>query len=620
MYQSFDLRSTPQTGPARLSDLRAAMAHAGLDGFLVPRADRHQGENVAPCDERLAWLTGFTGSAGLCAALTARAALFVDGRYTLQASSQVDGAAFEIVPSPEVKLSDWLADALADGAVLGYDPWLHGREQITELTAQLTPKGITLRASENLIDAVWADRPAPPMAPVRVHDPAFGGAAHDQKRRRIAAALGKDGVDAAVLTLPDSIAWLLNIRGGDIARTPVPHAFAILRADGAVSLFSDLEKFDATVRSHLGNAVDIQSWSGFEPALAALTNAKVAVDPASAPMRVGALLAEAGAEIRWQRDPCMLPKACKSATELAGIRAAHLRDGAAMARFLHWLDSALAQGQALTEIDVVRALEGFRVSTGALRDISFETICGAGPNGAIVHYRVTEATNRAILPGDILLVDSGGQYEDGTTDITRTMATGPVDAAAATAFTLVLRGMIAISLARFPVGLAGRDIDALARAALWQAGFDYAHGTGHGVGAYLGVHEGPQSLSRRGTVPFEPGMVLSNEPGFYREGAFGIRIENLLAVLPPAIPDEGVSLEGGAVLVGGGIPMLGFETLTLCPIDRRLVRPALMTAAELAWLNAYHARVAAALTPLLPADTAAWLADACAPVPQHAPV
>ncbi|MEM9199205.1 MAG: aminopeptidase family protein P, partial [Pseudomonadota bacterium] len=520
-------------------------------------------------------------------------------------------------PSDAVKPADWLEDALrlpaaadarpggaggAGGAVLGYDPWLHGREEIARLEERLALHGISLRPVDNLVDRVWADRPAPPAVSVEIQPSEASGMAHAVKRAQIAQALAADGVDAAVLTLPDSIAWLLNIRGGDIARTPVPHAFAIVTADGQVGLYSDPEKFGVDVRSHLGNSVDIQPWLAFEGALAARTGQILAVDRNSAPMRVGAVLEEAGATIRWQRDPCALPKASKNATELAGIRAAHLRDGAAMVRFLHWLDGALATGTPLTEIDVVRALEGFRAETGLLRDISFETICGSGPNGAIVHYRVTEATNRGITPGDILLVDSGAQYRDGTTDITRTMATGPVPEPAARAFTLVLRGMIAMSRLRFPPGLAGRDIEAVARVPLWQAGFDYAHGTGHGVGAYLGVHEGPQSLSRRGTVPFTPGMVISNEPGYYREGAFGIRIENLLAVTPAALPED------------GDVAMLGFETLTLCPIDRRLVRPDLMTEAERSWLDRYHASVQAALDPLIPADIRPWLAAACAPL------
>ncbi|RMH47255.1 MAG: aminopeptidase P family protein [Alphaproteobacteria bacterium] len=604
MFQSFEVRSDPGNGRPRLAALRAAMAEAGLQGFLVPRADRHQGETVAPCDERLAWLTGFTGSAGLCAALATRAAVFVDGRYTLQLRRQVDTELFEPVAIHQTRPEEWLAAAMRRGEVLGFDPWLHGRDEIDRLTARLEPLGVELRPVDNLVDRVWTDRPPPPAAPARIHPLELAGESHHDKRTRLAAGLADAGIDAAVLTLTDSIAWLLNSRGSDIPRMPVVQAFALLHADARVMLFSDTGRFGPELRAHLGADVTLRPWADFEPALADLGGRVVALDRATAPVRVQMVLERAGARLRWQRDPCILPKACKNAVELAGIRAAHLRDGAAMVRFLHWLDGALAglPEKPLTEIDVVRALEGFRAATGRLRDISFETICGAGPNGAIVHYRVDEASNRAITPGDLLLVDSGGQYEDGTTDITRTMATGPVPPGARRAFTLVLKGMIAISTARFPPGIAGRDLDSLARIALWRAGLDYDHGTGHGVGAYLGVHEGPAAIARRSLEELRPGMVLSNEPGYYREGAFGIRIENLVAIRPAEPPE------------GGDRPMLSFETLTLCPIDRRLIDPALLDAAEGAWLDSYHAHVAAALAPLLPPETAAWLRAACAPL------
>ncbi|QDL91374.1 aminopeptidase P family protein [Paroceanicella profunda] len=601
MFQTFDAKTTPATGAARLAALREAMRAAGVDGFLVPRADAFQGENVAPRDERLAWLTGFTGSAGLCAALAERAAVFIDGRYTLQVRDQVDLAVFTPVAIHETAPAEWLAGAMAQGQVLAYDPWLHGREELGRLAERLTPLGVTLRAVENLVDTVWPDQPAPPAAPLRVHPDALAGETHGAKRARLGAELAAAEAEAALITLPDSIAWLLNIRGGDIARSPYAHAFALLGADGRVSLFTDPAKLGAEVAAHLGNEVDVQPWSALEPALTGFAGRRVTLDRATAPARVADLLEAAGAAILWRADPCVAPKARKTAAELDGMRSAQARDSVALARFLCWLDGAAPQG-GLTEIDVVRRLEAFRAEAGGLTDISFETISGAGPNGAIVHYRVTEATNRTIQPGELLLVDSGAQYAEGTTDITRTMATGVVGVEEAWAFTLVLKGMIALSRARFPQGVAGRDLDALARVALWRAGLDYDHGTGHGVGACLGVHEGPQAISRRNMVPLEAGMVLSNEPGFYREGAFGIRIENLLAVTPAEIPE------------GGTRKMLGFETLTFVPIDRRLIRPDMLDAAERVWLDAYHAEVLARVRPRLDAETAGWLDEACAPL------
>jgi Xaa-Pro aminopeptidase len=601
MFQNFDSASARDEGPARLALLRAELDRRDLAGFLVPRADAHMGENVAPGDERLAWLTGFTGSAGLCAALADRAALFVDGRYVLQGRDQTDPDAYEVVPIHETKPEEWLAAALPKGATLAYDPWLHGREEIDRIEATLKASGAALTPTENLVDLVWSGRPAPPMAKIRPHPEALAGEPAAEKRARIGADLAEADLDAAVLTLPDSIAWLLNIRGGDIARTPVAHAFAVIGPDGAVTLHVAEAKITDTVRAHLGNGVAIAPPAAFGATLDALAGRKVAVDKATAPVWVSDRLNAAGAEVVWRRDPCILPKARKNKAELAGARAAHLRDAAALARFLCWLDAAAPKGD-LTEIDVVERLEAERAATGALRDIAFDTIAGAGPNGAIVHYRVNRRSNRRIAPGDILLVDSGGQYEDGTTDITRTMATGPVPDAARLAATLVLKGMIAISLARWPNGVSGRDLDALARQALWRRGFDYDHGTGHGVGAYLGVHEGPQGLSRRSNVALEPGMILSNEPGYYRKGAFGIRIENLLIVTEAAIPE------------GGDRALLGFATLTLAPIDRRLIDPTLLDAEDRAWLDAYHARVLTEVGPVLDAETQAWLAAACAPI------
>jgi Xaa-Pro aminopeptidase len=599
MLQDFQRRTTPDTGAARLNLLRAEMAEAGVDAFLVPRADAHQGENVAPRDERLAWLTGFTGSAGLAVVTRDRAGVFVDGRYRLQVRDQTDPAQFAFLRHPEDKPADWLIEALPGGGRLGFDPWLHTAADIGTLTEALGPRQIVLVRVPNLIDRAWADQLPPPAQPIVPHPVALAGRDSAAKRADLARGLVERDLAATVLTLPDSIAWLLNVRGSDIARTPVSLAFAILHADARVDLFTRATRDDA-LRAHLGPDVRIAAPDAFGPALDALRG-RVAVDRDKAPVWVSDRLEAAGAEVVWEQDPCILPKACKNEAEIAGTRTAHLRDGAAMAEFLAWLDLTAPEG-GLTEIDVVRRLESIRAATGALRDISFDTICGAGPDGAIVHYRVTEATNRRVSPGELLLVDSGAQYADGTTDVTRTVAVGPVPEAARRPFTLVLKGLIAMCRLRWPEGLAGRDIDAVARAALWRAGMDYDHGTGHGVGVYLGVHEGPQNLSRRGAEPLKPGMIVSIEPGYYREGAFGIRTENLAVVRPPEIPD------------GGDRPMLGFEILTLAPIDRSLIDPTLLDADERAWLNTYHARVAEALTPLVQPDTARWLKAACRPL------
>ena len=600
MLQDFRRRTTPDTGAPRLAALRAAMAEAGVDAFLVPRADAHQGENVAARDERLAWLTGFTGSAGLAVVTADRAAIFVDGRYALQVRGQVDLRCFEVLRHPEDTPADWLAAALARGGRVGFDPWLHTARGIEALDEALGPRQVALTRVRNLIDAVWPDQPPAPGTPIVAYPVEFAGRDAADKRGTLARGLAERDLVATVLTLPDSIAWLLNVRGSDIARTPVPLAFAILHADARVELFAEPARAVAGVRAHLGPEVGLAPPEAFGTALDGLRG-RVAVDRGSAPVWVSDRLEASGVEVSWERDPCILPKATKTEAEIAGARAAHLRDGAAMATFLAWLDLTAVDG-GLSEIDVVRRLEAIRDATGALRDISFETICGAGPDGAIVHYRVTEESNRAVAPGDLLLVDSGAQYLDGTTDITRTVAVGPAPQRAIRPFTLVLKGLIGMSRLAWPPGLAGRDIDAVARIALWRAGFDYDHGTGHGIGAYLGVHEGPQSLSRRGIEPLLPGMIVSIEPGYYREGAFGIRTENLAVVRPPEIPE------------GGEREMLGFEALTLAPIDRRLIDARLLEPAERTWLDAYHARVAEMLTPRVEPETARWLHAACLPL------
>lgn len=602
MFQSFETTARPEQGPPRLAALRAELARAGLDGFIVPRADVHQGEYVAPCDQRLAWLTGFTGSAGFCMVLPTVAGVFIDGRYRTQIKSQVDLGHFTPVPWPEVTPGAWLKDHLAAGGRIGFDPWLHTAREMGAIEEALAGSGVTLCPEPNPVDAIWVDRPAAPAGPVAVQPLDLAGEAQGDKRRRLGAAIGKEGQQAAILTLPDSIAWLLNIRGRDVERNPVVQAFAILDADGHLTLFIAPEKLSDAVRAHLGDEVTIRPPAAFAPALRTLKG-PVRVDRATAPLQVWRELAEAGIEAVAGADPCLLPKARKNAAEIAGMAAAHLRDGAAMVEFLAWLDAEAPKG-GLSEISLVEALEGFRRATNALCDISFETICGAGPNGAIMHYRVTQETSRPIRAGEIVVIDSGGQYRDGTTDITRTVAIGPADPEARAAFTRVLQGMIAISRLRWPEGLAGAHLDTVARYNLWLAGQDFDHGTGHGVGCYLSVHEGPQRLARSGDVPLEAGMILSNEPGYYREGAFGIRIENLVLVEPA--PD----LPGG----DGHRRMLRFATLTSAPIDRRLIDADMLTGPERAWLDAYHAEVAAAIGPRVSDGARRWLEAATRPL------
>jgi len=602
MFQTFETTARPGQGPARLASLRGVLAEAGIDGFIVPRADAHQGEYVAPHDERLQWLTGFTGSAGFCIVLPQVAGVFIDGRYRTQVKGQVDLAHFTPVPWPDVKPGPWLRQMLPDGGRVGFDPWLHTAKEVAEIGAALEGSGIALMPERNLIDLVWHDQPAPPAGPVEVHPDGLAGETSTAKRARLAAGLAAAGQQAAVITLPDSIAWLLNIRGSDVARNPVVHAFAILHANGHLTLFIAPEKLSDAVRAHLGPDVTLRPVSAFAPALRSL-HGPVRVDRATAPLQVSRELEEAQVAVVWGEDPCLLPKARKNATEIAGTAEAHLRDGAAMVEFLAWLDAETPKG-GLTEIGVVTALEGFRRATNALREISFETICGSGPNGAIMHYRVTKDSDRALRDGEIVVIDSGGQYVDGTTDITRTIAIGAVAPEARACFTRVLQGMIAISRLRWPVGLAGRDLDALARYPLWLAGQDFNHGTGHGVGVYLSVHEGPQRLSRLSEVPLEPGMILSNEPGYYREGAFGIRIENLVVVQDaPALPGGDAERR-----------MLDFRTLTFVPIDRRLIDAEVLSAAERDWLNAYHAEVRAKIGPRVSDGAREWLLSATEPL------
>jgi Xaa-Pro aminopeptidase len=589
----------------RLADVRAGLKGLGVDGFIVPRADEYQNEYVPACNGRLAWLTGFTGSAGLAIVLAERAAIFVDGRYTLQAEEQVDGAAYDHRHITDTPPETWLADHLKPGQVLGYDAWLLTPDQVARFEAAAAHIGARLTALPyNPLDAAWVGRPAQPLGPIIAFGVEHAGKDAAEKRREIAAGLVRDKRDAAVLTAPESIAWLLNIRGCDVPRTPLPLSYAILHADARVDLFIDRRKFMPGLAAHLGPDVAVHAPTDLGAALDALTGKAVQADPATAAAWVFQRLDAAGAEIHKAADPTRLPKACKNAVELDGIRAAHRRDGVAMARLLAWLDGEVAAGRRLKEIEVSDRLEAMRAEGAGFRDLSFDTISGAGPNGAIVHYHATPESERHLEPSSLYLLDSGGQYLDGTTDITRTLAIGKPSAEMKDRYTRVLKGHIALALAIFPKGTPGAALDVLARQALWQAGLNYDHGTGHGVGHYLSVHEGPQRVhfqSRDGQALL-PGMVLSDEPGYYKTGAYGIRIENLVAVVPLDLP-------------GAERDMLHFETLTLCPIDKAPIDFALLTPAEIAWIDAYHERVRAEILPLIEdRAVASWLERATAPL------
>ena len=591
------------TDPARLGALRDELKRRDLDGFIQPRSDEHQGEYVARKSERLAWLTGFTGSAGLAVVLADKAAVFADGRYTLQVEKEVDGGLFEHCHLTDKPPADWIAANLAPGARLGFDPWLLTPVQTARFQAACKKAGGELAACDgNPVDAVWTGQPAAPLSPVVAHDAAFAGDSSNDKRRRIADGLKADKAGAVVLTAPDSIAWLLNVRGGDVPFTPLALSFAILYADASAELFIDGRKLAPGTADHLGGDVKTLEPDAFGPALDRLgKDAKtVRVSADTAPLWVFDRLEKAGAVIDRGDDPCQLPKAIKTTVQIDGIRTAHRRDGASLTRFLAWLDGEAAKGS-LMESACADKLESLRRGNDHFQGLSFPTISSAGANGAIVHYRVSEETDAPLRPKSLYLVDSGAQYLDGTTDVTRTIAIGEPTDEMRRNFTLVLKGHIALATARFPEGTTGSQLDTLARLPLWRAGLDYDHGTGHGVGHFLGVHEGPQRISKRpNRVALEPGMVVSNEPGYYKAGAYGIRIENLVTV---------VQVESDAEK-----PLLGFETLTLTPIDRALVVADMLDGAEVAWLDAYHARVLDEITPLVDEATAEWLAEAAAPI------
>jgi Xaa-Pro aminopeptidase len=603
-FQSFEDRADRGEAAPRIAALRAELKLRGLDGFVVPRADRFQNEYVPPSAERLAWLTGFTGSAGLAIVLADRAVLFVDGRYQVQVREEVDGAIFSLEHLVDNPPPAWIEANLRPGAQLGYSPWLHtidGAERLAKAAA--AARASLVAVEDNPVDAVWTDRPQPPLGAVVAHDLRYAGEDTAAKLERIRADMQKFSANTLVVSDPHAVSWLFNIRGSDIPHTPVVLAFATVPKEGRPALFVDLRKLGTEIRLHLKAIADIRPDAAFERDLAALgkEHRALRVDPASCPEAIARIVAGNSGEVLRGADPIAPLKAVKNSTEIAGARAAQLRDGAAVTRFLAWFDLQAPRGE-LTEIDAVEAVESFRRETGLLKDVSFPTIAGAGANGAIVHYRVTRKSNRRVAPGDLFLLDSGGQYEDGTTDITRTIAVGAPTDDMRRNFTLVLKGHIAIARAVFPDGTTGAQLDTLARQFLWQAGLDFDHGTGHGVGSYLSVHEGPTRISKLGSAPLKRGMILSNEPGYYRAGAYGIRIENLILVTE------------AAPVADAEKPLNAFETLTLAPIDRRLVEPALMTADETAWLDAYHARVRDTLAPLLDAPTRAWLIAATAPL------
>jgi Xaa-Pro aminopeptidase len=603
-FQSFDDRSDGAATKPRIEALRAELSRRGLNGFVVPHTDRYQSEYLPPSEERLAWLTGFTGSAGSAIVLADRAAIFVDGRYTLQAAEEVDTTSITIQHINESAPDTWLQSNLAPGAMVGYDPWLHTAEGAEKLAKACVAAGATLTATEpNPIDTIWTDRPGPPGGAIVLHDLRFAGVPTTEKLARIRAEIDKVNADALVVSDPQSVCWCFNIRGSDVEHTPLALAWAIVPKAGRPTIYLDGRKLSNDVRSALEDVADLRESERFTQDLSALSaqHKTVRLDQATASDAMQRIVSAGGGKPTSGPDPLALMKAIKNTTEIEGARSAHRRDGAAVVRFLAWLDREAPTGK-LTEIDAVKALEDFRRDTGVLKDISFPTISGAGPNGAIVHYRVTQKSNRRIAVDELFLIDSGAQYEDGTTDITRTVIVGAPTPEMLDRFTRVLRGHIAIARAVFPDGTTGAQLDPFARQPLWTAGIDFDHGTGHGVGSYLSVHEGPARISKLGNVALKQGMILSNEPGYYKTGAYGIRTENLVLVIE-AKPVPGAEK-----------PLNSFETLTLAPIDLRLVSPTMLTSTENAWLNSYHAHVRETLFPLLDTRTQSWLEQVTRPI------
>ena len=601
MFQTYEPVSDRSFAGNHLPLLRAELKKQNLDGFVVPHDDEYQNEYIPDYAERLMWASGFSGSAGSAIVLLEKAIIFTDGRYTLQVRQEVDSAHFTYEDIPATSPHEWLSDHAKKGARIGYDPMLHTLSNVEHLQKAAKNAGFTLVAvSQNPIDAAWADQPAKPTAPALPHEIEFAGKSSEDKRRDIAAAIAKAGADAALITAPPSIAWLFNIRGGDVARTPLPLARAIINKDGKATLFIAPEKVGNALPEFLGDDVDVRAETDVTSALEKLgqTGSSVAVDPALAPSKYAADLKQAGAKIVPLTDPCALPRATKNETEIEGARSAHIRDGVAVTQFLHWIDTEAQNGD-VDEITAAKKLESFRRTSDQLRDISFDTISGAGSNGALCHYKVSTVSNKTLDKNTLYLVDSGGQYPDGTTDITRTTPIGTATEEMRDRFTRVLKGHIALAMLKFPAGTTGHQLDAFARKPLWDMGLDYDHGTGHGVGSFLGVHEGPQRIANApNTQPLKPGMILSNEPGFYKAEEFGIRIENLIVVSQPQ------------PVKGGERGMMSFETITLAPINLDLVVVDLLTEEERNWLNDYHAEVRTKLSGLIPAEIKGWFEDA----------
>ncbi|WP_315755094.1 MULTISPECIES: aminopeptidase P family protein [unclassified Bradyrhizobium] len=603
LFQTFEEPETGVALTARLAALREELARRKLTGFIVPRADQQQNEYVPPSEERLAWLTGFTGSAGFAIVLPQAAAIFVDGRYTLQAGKQVDGKAWTVESLIEPPPESWLTRHLQSGDRVGFDPWLHTTAAAERLAAACAKAGAELVPVErNPVDSIWTERPLPPLGAVSIHGAELSGESEADKLGRIRQEIERLGVEALVLSDSHNVAWTFNIRGADVSHTPLPLSYALVPKTGRPTIFIDSRKLSNLTRDHLEQSAEVAEADVLTPRLTELaqSGAAIALDSATAADALTRLIQGAGGKAVRGADPVSLLKAAKNAVEIDGTRRAHQRDAVALARFLAFIDREAPKGT-LTEIDAVEALESFRRDTGALKDVSFPTISGTGPNGAIVHYRVTRKSNRRIMPGDLLLIDSGAQYQDGTTDVTRTIAVGVPTEEMRDRFTRVLRGHLAIARAIFPDGTTGAQLDTLARQFLWQAGIDFEHGTGHGVGSYLSVHEGPARISKLGTTPLKRGMILSNEPGYYKTDAFGIRIENLELVVAKDV-------------AGAEKPMNGFEALTLAPIDRRLIDVAMLTAEERAWLDAYHARVRETVRAALDENDQRWLDQATAPL------
>lgn len=602
-FQNFNVQGGPDYGLKNLPKLREKLQSLNLDGFLVPHEDEYQNEYLPECNDRLMWVSGFTGSAGAAVVTLTNAAIFTDGRYTLQVRDQVSSDLFDYVSLEDTSLAKWLGGAVQAGQVFGYDPRLHSPQALAKIAGAVKAAGGLLKALDiNPIDQAWDDRPPAPRAALVVQPLELAGEGHADKRRRIGQAVSHAGADAALITSPASVAWLLNVRGGDVQCTPLPLSNLLIDRAGKVDLFIHADKITDDVRAHLGNQVSLHDEDALAGHLNSMTGKAVMVDPSATSAWYSDKLTAAGAKVLPNMDPVALPKACKNEAEIAGTQAAHIRDGAAVTRFLHWLDTQAQSGE-YDEIQAAQKLEAFRHEGGDLKDLSFETISGAGSNGAIVHFRVTTATVQKLEQGSLYLVDSGGQYQDGTTDITRTVPIGTPTSEMRERFTCVLKGHISLSQIRFPEGIPGSNLDVLARMALWQKGLDYDHGTGHGVGVFLGVHEGPQRISKTpNNIALRPGMIVSNEPGYYKAGGYGIRIENLQFVTPPAH------------IEGGERAMLGFETLTYAPLHKGLIDLSLLTAAEVTWVNDYHARVLKLIGPQLKGDVKTWLESACLPL------